>query len=77
VEPAGRAGRHGFAVGHSLTLIASALGWAAAPSIPVEVLIAASMAVSAVHGMRPLARHGEELGARDRRVRQPLPVPAQ
>lgn len=50
-----------FTVGHSLTLIASALGWVALPSAPVEVLIAASVAVSAVHAIRPLARHGEEV----------------
>jgi len=50
-----------FTVGHSLTLIASALGWVAVPSRPVEVLIAASVAVSAVHALRPLVRHGEQL----------------
>jgi hypothetical protein len=50
-----------FTVGHSLTLIASALGWFALPSAPVEVLVAASVAVSALHALRPLARHGEEL----------------
>ncbi len=50
-----------FTIGHSLTLIASALGWVSVPSAPVEVLIAASVAVAAVHAMRPLARHGEEL----------------
>jgi hypothetical protein len=49
-----------FTVGHSLTLIASALGWVSVPSAPVEVLIAASVGVSAVHAIRPLARHGEE-----------------
>jgi len=49
-----------FTAGHSLTLIASALGWVSLPSTPVEVLIAASVGVAAVHVMRPLARHGEE-----------------
>jgi hypothetical protein len=48
-----------FTIGHSLTLIASALGWVSVPSAPVEVLIAASVAVAAVHAMRPLARGGE------------------
>ena len=48
-----------FTVGHSLTLIASALGWVSVPSAPVEVLIAASVGVAAVHAMRPLARSGE------------------
>jgi hypothetical protein len=49
-----------FTVGHSLTLIASALGWVSLPSTPVEVLIAASVGVSALHAIRPLAR-GEEV----------------
>ena len=50
-----------FTVGHSLTLIASALGWVQLPSAPVEVLIAVSVGVAAVHAIRPLARHGEEV----------------
>jgi hypothetical protein len=50
-----------FTVGHSLTLIASALGWVSAPGAAVEVLIAASVGVAAVHAMRPLARRGEVL----------------
>lgn len=48
-----------FTVGHSLTLVASALGWVALPGAPVEVLVAASVAVAAVHAVRPLARRGE------------------
>lgn len=35
-----------FTLGHSLTLIASALGWLSLPSTSVEVLIAISVAVS-------------------------------
>lgn len=50
-----------FTVGHSLTLIAAALGWVSLPSAPVEVLIAVSVGVSAIHAIRPLARRGEEL----------------
>ncbi|SFU06411.1 HupE / UreJ protein [Geodermatophilus amargosae] len=50
-----------FTVGHSLTLIASALGWVSVPGAPVEVAIAASVGVAAVHAMRPLARRGEVL----------------
>ncbi|SDY94898.1 HupE / UreJ protein [Geodermatophilus africanus] len=50
-----------FTVGHSLTLIASALGWVSVPGTPVEVLIAASVGVAAVHAMRPLVRGGEVL----------------
>ena len=50
-----------FTIGHTLTLIASALGWVSLPTGLVEVLIAVSVAVSASHAIRPLARHGEEL----------------
>lgn len=50
-----------FTVGHSLTLLASALGWVSVPSAPVEVLVAASVGVSALHALRPLARGGEEV----------------
>ncbi|GAB7193165.1 HupE/UreJ family protein [Kineococcus sp. NUM-3379] len=48
-----------FTLGHSVTLIASALGWVSLPSAPVEVLVAASVGVAAVHAIRPLARRGE------------------
>lgn len=48
-----------FTVGHSLTLIASALGWVDVPSQPVEVLVALSVAVAAVHAVRPRVRGGE------------------
>ena len=50
-----------FTAGHSLTLIASALGWVTAPGTPVEVLIAVSVGVAAVHAVRPLVRGGEVL----------------
>ncbi len=50
-----------FTVGHSLTLLASALGWVTVPSAPVEVLIAVSVGVAAVHALRPLVRDGEVL----------------
>ncbi|MGY1784386.1 HupE/UreJ family protein [Geodermatophilus sp. SYSU D00698] len=52
-----------FTVGHSLTLVASALGWVSVPGAPVEVLIAVSVGVAAVHAARPLARRGEVLVA--------------
>ena len=52
-----------FTVGHSLTLLASALGWVTAPGAPVELLIAVSVGVAAVHALRPLARRGEVLVA--------------
>ncbi len=43
-----------FTIGHSITLIGGAFfGWAL-PSRPVEVLIAISILVSAIHACRPL-----------------------
>jgi HupE / UreJ protein len=52
-----------FTVGHSITLVAAALGWITVPSRPVEVLIAASVGVAAVHAIRPLAARGEVIVA--------------
>src|SRR5688572_14919338 len=43
-----------FTVGHSLTLAAGAIGWLRAPSDPVEILIALSILVSALHALRPI-----------------------
>ncbi len=43
-----------FTVGHSLTLALAALGLVRVPARPVEVLIAVSILVSAVHALRPL-----------------------
>jgi hypothetical protein len=43
-----------FTLGHSVTLLAGALGWVNWPQQPIEVLIAASILVSAVHAVRPL-----------------------
>lgn len=43
-----------FTLGHSLTLLAGALGWVRLPAQPVEVLIAVSILVSALHALRPL-----------------------
>ncbi|MER5432209.1 HupE/UreJ family protein [Streptomyces sp. NPDC002588] len=48
-----------FAVGHSLTLALAAAGVIQVPSRPVETLIAFSIAVSAVHAIRPLVARGE------------------
>lgn len=42
-----------FTIGHSITLSVAALGWVKLPSQPVEVLIAFSILVSAVHAIRP------------------------
>ncbi len=43
-----------FTVGHSMTLALAALGFVHVPSRPIEVLIAASILVSAVHAIRPI-----------------------
>jgi len=43
-----------FTIGHSLTLIAGAVHGAALPPQPVEVLIAFSILVSAIHAFRPV-----------------------
>ncbi|MDI5913233.1 MULTISPECIES: HupE/UreJ family protein [Streptomyces] len=48
-----------FAVGHSLTLALAATGVIALPTRLVETLIALSIAVSAIHAIRPLAARGE------------------
>jgi len=42
-----------FTVGHSFTLLIGALGWLQLPSRPVEILIAISIFVSALHAIRP------------------------
>jgi len=43
-----------FTVGHSLTLLAGALGWVTVAPRVVEVCIALSIAISAIHAIRPL-----------------------
>ncbi len=43
-----------FTVGHSITLALAALGMVRVPSRPIEVLIAVSILVSAIHALRPL-----------------------
>jgi hypothetical protein len=43
-----------FTVGHSITLALAALGLAHVPGRPIEVLIAFSILVSALHAIRPL-----------------------
>jgi len=43
-----------FTFGHSITLASAAFGFVSIPSRPVEVLIAVSIFVSAVHALRPL-----------------------
>jgi hypothetical protein len=52
-----------FTLGHSLTLALSGLGLVHLPSRPVEVLIAFSILVSAIHAMRPLFPGREALVA--------------
>jgi hypothetical protein len=43
-----------FTLGHSMTLALAAVGFVVLPSRPVEVLIAVSIFVSAIHAIRPL-----------------------
>lgn len=43
-----------FTLGHSATLLAGALHWLALPQQPVEVLIACSILVTAIHAIRPI-----------------------
>jgi hypothetical protein len=43
-----------FTIGHSITLLLCASGWLNIPSQPVEILIAGSILISAVHAIRPL-----------------------
>jgi hypothetical protein len=43
-----------FTVGHSITLLAGAMGWLRLPSQPVEIMIAISILVSSVHAIRPI-----------------------
>ena len=43
-----------FTIGHSITLLAGAIGWVRLPSQPVEILISVSILVGAVHALRPL-----------------------
>ena len=42
-----------FTIGHSITLALAALGFVHVPSRPIEVLIAVSILVSAIHALRP------------------------
>ena len=43
-----------FTLGHSITLLAGAAGWLRLPQQPVEILVAFSILISAVHAIRPL-----------------------
>ncbi len=43
-----------FTVGHSITLLIGALGWLKLPTQPVEILIAFSILISAVHAVYPI-----------------------
>ena len=52
-----------FTLGHSVTLIASALGWVDIPTRPVEVLVAVSVGVASVHAVRPLVRGANVIAA--------------
>lgn len=43
-----------FTIGHSITVLIGALGWLRLPAQPVEILIAFSILVSAVHAVKPI-----------------------
>jgi hypothetical protein len=43
-----------FTIGHSITLALAALGLVCVPSRPIEVLIAVSILLSAIHALRPI-----------------------
>jgi hypothetical protein len=43
-----------FTIGHSITLLIGALGWLRLPAQPVEIVIAFSILVSAIHAIRPI-----------------------
>jgi hypothetical protein len=43
-----------FTIGHSLTLLLGAMGWVNFPSQPIEILIALSIMVSAIHAIKPI-----------------------
>ena len=43
-----------FTIGHSITLLIGALGWLKLPAQPVEILIAFSILVSAIHAISPI-----------------------
>ncbi len=43
-----------FTIGHSLTLLVGAVGWLRMPSQTIEVLIAISILISAIHAIRPI-----------------------
>jgi hypothetical protein len=49
-----------FTLGHSLTLLLGTLGWVRLPAQPVEILIAFSILVSAIHAIKPLF-YGKEI----------------
>lgn len=52
-----------FTIGHSLTLLAGAVGWLRLPAQPIEVLIAISILISAIHAIRPVFPDREMLVA--------------
>ena len=48
-----------FTIGHSVTLLVGALGWLRLSAQPVEILIAVSILVSAIHAIYPIFPGGE------------------
>lgn len=48
-----------FTVGHSLTLMLGGLGWLRLDVQPVEIAVALTLVIAALHAWRPLLRNGE------------------
>jgi HupE / UreJ protein len=43
-----------FTIGHSITLLFGAMNWVKVPTQPIEILIAFSILISAIHAIRPI-----------------------
>jgi HupE / UreJ protein len=43
-----------FTIGHSVTLLFGAMNWVQVPTQPIEILIAFSILISAIHAIRPI-----------------------
>jgi hypothetical protein len=52
-----------FTIGHSITLLAGAMNWLRLPTQPIEILIAFSILISAIHAIRPIFSGKEALVA--------------
>ena len=48
-----------FTIGHSITLLLGAINWINVPTQPIEILIAFSILISAIHAIYPIFPHKE------------------